>query len=87
MNIMVSREDAVSAINEFIRTNNYGIIGNLFEQLCEYRQVPNSKEEIEAVMSNPMILFSIWNVVLVEIETILKIHRLTNKYEQLITVF
>ena len=87
MNIMVSREDAVSAINEFIRTNNYGIIGNLFEQLCEYRQVPNSKEEIEAVISNPMILFSIWNLVLVEIETILKIHRLTNKYEQLITVF
>lgn len=87
MNIMVSREEAVSAINEFIRTNNYGIIGNLFEQLCEYKQIPNSKEEIKAVISNPMILFSIGNLVLVEIETILNIHRITDKYGQLITVF
>ena len=87
MSIMVNREEAISAINEFIRTNDYGIIGNLFEQLCEYKQVPNSKEEIKAVISNPMILFSIWNLVLVEIETILNIHRLTDKYNQLITVF
>ena len=84
---MVNREEAISAINEFIRTNNYGIVGNLFEQLCEYKQVPNSKEEIKAVISNPMVLFSIWNLVLVEIETILNIHRLTDKYGQLITVF
>lgn len=87
MSIMVNREEAISAINEFIRTNNYGIIGNLFEQLCEYKQIPNSKEEIKAVISNPMVLFSIWNLVLVEIETILNIHRLTDKYNQLITVF
>lgn len=87
MSIMVNREEAISVINEFIRTNNYGIIGNLFEQLCEYKQIPNSKEEIKAVISNPMVLFSIWNLVLVEIETILNIHRLTNKYNQLITVF
>ena len=84
---MANREEAISAINEFIRTNNYGIIGNLFEQLCEYKQIPNSKEEIKAVISNPMVLFSIWNLVLVETETILNIHRLTNKYNQLITVF
>lgn len=84
---MVSREDAVSAINEFIRTNNYGIIGNLFEQLCEYRQVPNSKEEIEAVISNPIILSFIVNNVLAEVETILKVHRITDKYNRLITVF
>lgn len=87
MSIMVNREEAVSAINEFIRTNNYGIIGNLFEQLCEYKQIPNSKEEIKAVISNPMVLFSIWNLVLVEIETILNIYRITDKYNQLITVF
>ena len=87
MSIMANREEAISAINEFIRTNNYGIIGNLFEQLCEYKQIPNSKEEIKAVISNPMVLFSIWNLVLVETETILNIHRLTNKYNQLITVF
>ena len=87
MNIMVNRDEAISAINEFIRTNNYGIVGNLFEQLCEYKQVPNSKEEIKAVISNPMVLFSIWNLVLVEIETILNIHRITDKYGQLITVF
>ena len=87
MSIMVNREEAISVINEFIRTNNYGIIGNLFEQLCEHKQVPNSKEEIKAVISSPMILFSIWNLVLVEVETILNIHRLTNKYDQLITVF
>ena len=84
---MVNRDEAISAINEFIRTNNYGIVGNLFEQLCEYKQVPNSKEEIKAVISNPMILFRIWNLVLVEVETILNIHRLTDKYGQLITVF
>lgn len=87
MSIMVNREEAISVINEFIRTNNYGIIGNLFEQLCEYKQVPNSKEEIKAVISNPMILWHILPNVLVEVETILNIHRLTDKYNQLITVF
>lgn len=84
---MVSREDAVSAINEFIRTNNLGIIGNFFEQLCEYKQVPNKKEEIQAVISSPITLSFIVNNVLAEVETILKIHRITDKYNRLITVF
>lgn len=87
MNIMVSREDAVSAINEFVRTNNLGIIGNLFEQLCEYKQIPNSKEEIKAVISDLGVLWYIRNYVLEEVETILKIHRITDKYNRLITVF
>lgn len=87
MNIMVSREDAVSAINEFIRTSNIGIIGNFFEQLCEYKQIPNSKEEIKAVISSPIALSFIVDNVLVEVETILKIHRITDKYNRLITVF
>ena len=87
MSIMVSREEAVSAINEFIRTNNLSIIGNFFEQLCEYKQIPNSKEEIKAVISNPMIIWAIHGLVLVEVETILNICRITDKYNQLITVF
>lgn len=87
MSIMVNREEAISAINEFIRTINYGIIGNLFEQLCEYKQVPNSEEEIKAVISNPIILWRILPNVLVEVETILNIYRITDKYNQLITVF
>lgn len=87
MSIMVNREEAISAINEFIRTNNYGIIGNLFEQLCEYKQVPNSQEEIKAVVSDFRVLWYIQNYVLAEVETILNIHRLTDKYNQLITVF
>ena len=87
MNIMVSRENAVSAINEFIRTNNLGIIGNFFEQLCEYKQIPNSKEEIKAVVSDLGVLWYIQNYVLAEVETILKIHRIIDKYNRLITVF
>ena len=84
---MVSREEAVSAINEFIQTNNLGIIGNLFEELCSHKQIPNKEEEIKAVSSNPMVLWSIQNLVLAEVETILNIYRITDKYNRLITVF
>lgn len=84
---MVSREEAVSAINKFIETKDLRIIGNLFEFLCEFKQIPNSKEEIKAVISSPVILTIIIDATLKEVETIHKIHRITNQYNQLITVF
>lgn len=84
---MVNRDEAVSLINTFIQSKDLRIIGNLFEQLCEFKQIPNSKEEVKAVTSNLMILSFIWDATLREVETILNIHRITDKYNQLITVF
>ena len=86
MNIMADRETVVSDINKFISQQTLENAVVLLEHLCEVKEI-NKDETIKAVIANPMVLSMIMPNVLIELERTLKINRITDKNNILITVF
>ena len=87
MNIMASREECVTAINSFIKTQNPKDALTLFKYLCEVKDVDNKEELINNVINNPAILSVI---VMPTIDTLmieLSINKVSDKYNPFITVF
>lgn len=83
----MDREEAVSTINKFIETKDTTIIAALFDYLCWLKKIDNKDEAVKAVIANPMILFFITDLTLREVETHFQIYRVTDKNNNLITVF
>ena len=87
MSIMVERDTVVDTINKFIAYRKMEDIITLFDYLCEIKEIPNRDQAVKAVAANPMIISIIANRTLEELETHFKICRVTDKNNQLISVF
>lgn len=84
---MASREECVIAINNFIKSQNQKDALTLFKYLCEVKNVDNSEELINKVISNPTILSVI---VMPTIDTLmaeLNINKVSDRYNPFIIVF
>ena len=87
MSIMVDRDTVVDTINKFIVHKKIEYINTLFDYLCEIKQIPNKDESVKAVTGNPVIVSFIASKTLEELETHFNINRVTDKNNQLISVF
>lgn len=87
MNIMVDRDTVIDTINKFIAYRQIEDIITLFDYLCEVKQIPNKDESVKAVTGNPVIVSFIANKILEELEIHFNIYRVTDKNNQLISVF
>ena len=87
MSIMVDRDTVVDAINKFIAYRQIEDIITLFDYLCEIKEISNRDQAVKAVAADPMIISVIANRTLEELETHFKICRVTDKNNQLISVF
>ena len=84
---MVDRDTVVDTINKFIVHRKIEDINTLFDYLCEIKQIPNKDESVKAVTGNPVIVSFIASKILEELETHFNIYRVTDKNNQLISVF
>lgn len=87
MSIMVDRDTIVDTINKFIAYRKMEDIVALFDYLCEAKQIPNRDEAVKAVTDNPVIVSFIASKILEELQTHFNINRVTDKNNQLISVF
>lgn len=87
MSIMVDRDTVVDTINKFIVHRKIEDINTLFDYLCEVKQIPNKDESVKAVTGNPVIVSFIASKILEELEIHFNIYRVTDKNNQLISVF
>lgn len=86
MNIMVSREDCISAINKFIRTKSIEDAATLFEHACALKEI-NQPEAIKQVTnSSPLLAYAIPRIIDFLI-AFLNLNKVTDKNNNLITVF
>ena len=84
---MVDRDTVIDTINKFIAYRQIEDIITLFDYLCEVKQIPNKDESVKAVTGNPVIVSFIANKILEELEIHFNIYRVTDKNNQLISVF
>lgn len=84
---MVERDTVVDTINKFIAYRKMEDIVTLFDYLCEAKQIPNKDEAVKAVTVNPIIIQLIVDETLKSLETHFNINRVTDKNNQLISVF
>ena len=87
MSIMADKDTVVSAINKFIAYRRLEDVITLFDYLCEAKQIPNKDDAVKAVTANPIILHLIAEETLKSLETHYNITRVTDKNNQLISVF
>ena len=87
MSIMVSREDCVSAINKFIESKSIKDAVTLFKYLCDIKNVLDKTEEIKAVCDNPMLISMLLPQTIEQLSIELKINKVTDKNNNLITVY
>ena len=87
MSIMVDRDKVVDTINKFIVYRKIEDIVALFDYLCEAKQIPNRDEAVKAVTANPIIIQLIVDETLRSLEVHFSINRVTDKNNQLISVF
>ena len=87
MSIMVSREDCVKTINKFIETKNIKDAVVLFEYLCDIKNPPNKEEAMKAICSNPTVLSVVLPQTIEELSIELKINKISDKNNTLITVY
>ena len=87
MSIMVSREECVSAINKFIETKSIkdGVV--LFKLLCDYKNVLDTKDEVEAICNSQMVLSMLLPQTIEQLSVDLKIKKITDRNNNLITVY
>lgn len=86
MNIMVSKEDCIAAINKFIRSKNINDAVVLLEYLCEIKDLPNKQEALNA-LNNPALISMFMPRILEELEIEFNLTRLTDINNNLILVF
>lgn len=84
---MVSREDCVSAINKFIETKSIKDVVTLFKYLCDIKNVLDKTEEIDAICNNPMLISMLLQQTIEELSIELKINKVTDRNNNLITVY
>ena len=83
---MVSRENCVSAINKFIESKSTNDAVILFKYLCELKEV-NKPEAIEQVTNNPVLISFLLPKTIDLLTEILNINKITDKNNNLITVY
>lgn len=86
MNIMVSKEDCIAAINKFIRSKNINDAVVLLEYLCDIKDLENREEAIKT-LSNPALISMLIPRILEELEIEFNLTRLTDGNNNLILVF
>lgn len=83
---MVSREQCVAAINDFIEKKELKKAVTLFEYLCELKNETHT-EEIQMVCSNPTLLSMLLPNILEELQKEFNINKITDRNNTLITVY
>ena len=83
---MVSREDCVTTINDFLKTKDLKTAAILFNYLCELKGEKDN-EAISAVTSNPTLLSFLLSQTLEALQQELKINKITDRNNNLISVF
>ena len=86
MNIMVSKEDCIAAINKFIRSKSINDAVVLLEYLCDIKDLENKEEALKA-LSNPALISMLIPRILEELEIEFNLTRLTDIDNNLILVF
>lgn len=86
MSIMVNREDAVKAINKFIETKDMKDAATLFTYVCELKEC-NNQEAIKQTCNNPALISFLLPQTIELLMSILNINKITDKNNNLITVF
>lgn len=86
MNIMVSKDDCVNAINKFIRSKSINDAVVLLEYLCDIKDLPNKQEALNA-LNNPALISMLMPRILEELEIEFNLTRLTDRNNNLILVF
>ena len=86
MNIMVSKEDCIDAINKFIRSNSINDAVILLDYLCDIKDLENKEEALKA-LSYPALISMLMPRILEELERELNLVRLTDRNNNLILVF
>lgn len=83
---MVSKDECVNAINNFIKSKNVKDVIVLLEYLCEIKQLDNIEESIKIILSSP-VLPMIIPYILEALERELNIVRVCDRYNTLILVY
>ena len=83
---MVSREDCVTTINDFLRTKDLKLAVTLFNYLCEIKEEKDT-EKISAVAGNPGLLSFLLPKILDTLTQELRINKITDRNNNLISVF
>ena len=86
MNIMVSKEDCVAAINKFIRSKSINDAVVLLEYLCDIKDLENREEAIKT-LNNPALISMFIPRILEKLEIEFNLTRLTDINNNLILVF
>lgn len=86
MNIMVSREECIATINDFLKTKDLKQVVTLFNYLCELKGQSNA-EEVGLICGNPTLLSFLLPKILDSLMQELKINKITDRNNNLITVF
>lgn len=86
MNIMVSKEDCIDAINKFIRSKNINDAAVLLEYLCDIKDLENKEETLNA-LNNPALISMFMPRILEELEIEFNLTRLVDRNNNLILVF
>lgn len=87
MNIMVNREDCVKTIDEFIQKKNLKEALILVKYLSEIKGFEYKEDEVKTALSNPLLISAILEKTIFELEMSLSIHRISDKNNNLISVF
>ena len=83
---MVNREDCITTINDFLKTKDLKHAVTLFTYLCELKGQAEA-EEVELVCGNPTLLSFLLPQILNALQQELKINKITDRNNNLITVF
>ena len=86
MNIIVSKEDCIAAINKFIKSKSINDAVVLLEYLCDIKDLENKEEALKA-LSNPALISMLIPRILEELEIEFNLTRLTDRNNNLILVF
>lgn len=86
MNIMVSKEDCIAAINKFIGSKSINDAVVLLEYLCEIKDLPNKQEALNA-LNNPALISMFMPRILEELEIKFNLVRVTDINNNLILVY
>lgn len=84
---MVDKETCVRDINKFIQSKNINDAVVLLEYLCEIKETPNKGEAINQLISNPMLLSVLLPQTIEELERHFNLVRLSDKNNNIISVY
>ena len=84
---MVDRETCIKDINKFIKSSQLNDLMILFVYLCELKEIPNIDNVVNQVSNNISLMNVLALNILEELQIILKINKVTDKYNKTILVY